>query len=315
MDPDDPKTGNRLLPGHKWEVTDPAQMSRDIKRVAKFLGASFAGICEVDRRWIYSKVYSHSYDKGESQHIPMEIPEEFKYAAVLAIEMPYWANRTSPDVSVSAATGNGYSMMPLVAGRLAHFIRTMGYKAIPCGNDTALSIPMAVDAGLGMLGRSGILITEKFGSRVRLAKVFTDMPLLPDKPIDIGQTAFCMICGKCAKYCPAQAISHGDPTTVPINFSNNGGILKWMVDAEKCHAFWVKNEYSACGNCIRVCPWNKPPGLLHDFVRWLVRKSPWFHKPMLWGDDIFGYDKKISTEKFWRKMDTERRWVNQAQIR
>jgi len=32
---------------------------------------------------------------------------------------------------------------------LAKFIASLGYKAIACGNDTALSIPLAVDAGLG----------------------------------------------------------------------------------------------------------------------------------------------------------------------
>ena len=51
-------------------------------------------------------------------------------------------------------------MMAFVASSLAHYIRSLGYKAIPSGNDTALSIPNAVEAGLGELGRHGLLITE-----------------------------------------------------------------------------------------------------------------------------------------------------------
>ena len=72
---------------------------------------------------------------------------------------------------------------------LAEFIRILGYKAIPMGNDTSLSIPLAIDAGLGELGRHGLLITPEYGPCVRLCKVFTDLPLEPDKPIQFGVTA------------------------------------------------------------------------------------------------------------------------------
>ena len=53
-----------------------------------------------------------------------------------------------------------------------------------------ITIPMAVDAGLGELGRNGLLLTEKYGPRVRLCKVFTDLPLEPDEPIDLGPSIF-----------------------------------------------------------------------------------------------------------------------------
>jgi len=94
----------------------------------------------------------------------------------MAIEMDYGKFPTS-DVGMSAATGLGYSKMAFVSSLLAQFVRNIGYQALPCGNDTALSIPLAVDAGLGELGRNGLLITPQFGPRVRLCKVFTDLPL------------------------------------------------------------------------------------------------------------------------------------------
>lgn len=43
-----------------------------------------------------------------------------------------------------------------------------------------------MDAGLGELSRVGYLITKAFGPRVRLAAVTTNMPLVPDKPVDLG---------------------------------------------------------------------------------------------------------------------------------
>ncbi|MBI3014776.1 MAG: hypothetical protein HYY65_06905 [Candidatus Tectomicrobia bacterium] len=71
---------------------------------------------------------------------------------MLAHEMDYEMTQTSPSVVAASTTGFGSSMMAYSAGLLAHFIRGLGYKAVPCGNDTALSIPLAVDAGLGELG-------------------------------------------------------------------------------------------------------------------------------------------------------------------
>ena len=303
VDPNEFAVITRLVPGQKYAVTDPAEMSRDVKRAAKFLGADLTGICRLDRRWVYSHAYSHPWDGG-TEHWPIEIPEEYEYAIVMAIEMNYLGMKTSPATTHLAAGGDGYSKMAFVAGRLAHFIRILGYEAIPSGNDTALCIPMAVDAGLGQLGRSGNLITERFGPRVRLCKVLTDLPLVPDKPIDFGVTEFCNTCRRCAENCPGRAISFDEPTDQPHNISNNSGILKWPVNADKCFRFWVQNEGSACSNCVRVCPFNKPPGWLHDSARFLVRNAPWLDSLLLRLDKLLGYGKRMKAEDFWASLDS-----------
>ena len=63
-------------------------------------------------------------------------------------------NSRPPRPIAGAATGLGYSRMIEVAVKMAEFVRNLGYNAIPMGNDTALSHPLAVDAGLGELGRN-----------------------------------------------------------------------------------------------------------------------------------------------------------------
>ena len=145
-----------------------------------------------------------------------------------------------------------------------------------------------------------MVITYKFGPRVRLAKVLTDLPLQPDTPIEFGVTQFCEKCKKCAQHCPAQAIHYGERTDKPFNISNNPGVLKWPVDAEKCLRFWVRNG-STCGNCIRVCPFNKKLGWLHDMVKWGVSNAPWLDSFFVWTDSWFGYDKAMRPETFWAK--------------
>ena len=162
--------------------------------------------------------------------------------------------QTSPSFTACAATGLAYSQMALLVACVAEFIRNLGYKAIPMGNDTALSIPMAIDAGLGELGRNGLLITPEYGPCVRICKVFTDMPLECDKPIEFGVTDFCKKCKKCAEACEAEAIQITEKPSFNIAcLSNNPGILRWTVNHDKCYKFWIENG-GECSNCIVACP-------------------------------------------------------------
>jgi epoxyqueuosine reductase len=278
----------------KIDASDPATVSRKVKRAARLYGASLVGICELDWRWLYS----HVSDDTSGEHRPLEIPEEFRHAIVMAIEMDYALIQTSPTGGAAAATGLGYSKMAFVAGLVAQFIRNLGYQAIPCGNDTALSIPLAVEAGLGELGRNGLLITEKYGPRIRICKVFTDLPLVPDGPRFFGVEEFCRKCLKCAEDCPSRAISFGEKTTEALNISTNPGVLKWPVNGEQCFKYWVANRLD-CATCIRVCPFNQEEGRLHDLVRLGVKHVPQLDPLYLWFDALLGYGKQLDSATIW----------------
>lgn len=273
---------------------DPVHNSRMVKKAARFLGADLVGVCRAHPNLIYS----HEMDLMEQEHRPITMPEGCDHTIVVAVEMDYELTRYSPDAISGAATGLGYSMQAVVANQLAAFIRGLGYKALPSGNDTALSIPLAIAAGLGELGRMGLLITEPYGPRVRLAKVFTDMPLAHDRPREFGVRQFCRTCMKCADHCPSRAISYDGPTTEGPTEANFSGIRKWYINADKCFLFWVKN-WMDCNNCVMTCPFNKPPGRLHDFVRWTVRKAPWLNRALVWMDNWMGYGKPLRNKDFW----------------
>jgi epoxyqueuosine reductase QueG len=104
-----------------------------------------------------------------------------------------------------------------------------------------------------------LLINPKFGPRMRIGRIHTDLPLNHDKPIRFGVREFCEICRRCSDGCPPKAIPAGPPREEIINQSNIVGIRKWTVDAEKCFQFWV-NQGTECGICMRDCPYNKDPG-------------------------------------------------------
>jgi reductive dehalogenase len=178
----------------------------------------------------------------------------------MAIEMDELAISTAPAQPASAAAALGYSKMAFAIACLGEFIRNLGYRAIQCGNDTALSIPLAIDAGLGALGRNGLLLTPEYGSRVRICKVFTDMPLMTDE-LNLSFISkvekFCKTCFKCAEACETDAITKEiNPTFEPATISNNSNVKKYYVDVEKCFEFWIENS-GDCGNCIAVCPFSK----------------------------------------------------------
>lgn len=285
--------GREIEPNtRRIEIDDVQRVTNLIKKIAKWFGADLVGIGPLNRTWVYSHWGDHSIKLGLGGKVgdPLELPEYFTHVIVVGIEMDYQHLRRSP--AVESATDIAYSKMGFIAPSVARFIQELGYHAMPSGNDTALSIPMAVDAGLGELGRNGILITEKYGPRVRLCKVFTDLPLVHDKPVDLGVQAFCEICEKCAKSCPGQALKHGERTAEHNNISNNVNLLKWPVNAERCIQWWAKNR-AHCAVCIRVCPFNKPDELLHKIVRWHVNYLPQFNRLYKWMDDVAGYDKQV----------------------
>lgn len=241
----------------QYPLSDPAWMSKRIKEVARFYGADLVGITEVNENW----VYSHYFERVSGDYGVNDIP--YKYAIVMGIEMDWPGINQSPNAGASAATALAYSQMAILSASLAKYIRSLGYPAIPCGNDTAQSIPLAIDAGLGELGRNGLMLSPEFGPRQRLCKVFTDLPLVPDQPIDFGLQRFCETCHACASACPVDAIRFEDRTTERTSISNREGIRRWPVNVSRCYLFWQENGMD-CSNCVAACPW-----ALHSQRDWL----------------------------------------------
>ncbi|RBP53548.1 reductive dehalogenase [Arenicella xantha] len=247
-------------------IEDPVQASVEIKKVAKLYGADLVGITDYEERLNYVGKFSARTLSNE----PLELPEGLTNVVVLAKAMDYELIRTSPSSTASTAPAIGYADDAVILLAVAQYIRSLGYQAVACQNDTNLAIPYAIKAGLGEYGRSGIVITKEFGPRVRFGRVLTDMPLQTDKPQRFGVTETCQICRRCANNCPPQAIDHGEPSDYTFNRSNIKGIVKWTTDAEKCFKFWV-SKGTDCANCIRTCVYNK------DFsqrrfrvLRWLL---------------------------------------------
>ncbi len=160
----------------------PADAAAEIKHVAKTFGADLVGISGFDKRWMYTSKFSDLSRKEK----PQEVPEGMTSVIVTAQSMDHDLIRTVPSALSGAATGHGYSRDAMVVLSIAQYIQNLGYRAVASMNDTSLVIPAAIQAGLGEYGRLGLLITKEFGPRVRLGKIFTDLPLAHDSPVRFG---------------------------------------------------------------------------------------------------------------------------------
>lgn len=288
----------------KVPVESPGEMAEEIKRVSRLFGADGVGITHADLRWHYTKSFS---TKALAEK-PSEIPEGLDNVIVIVTAMHYEAVKCYPSATAGIAVGHGYSRDCELAQSIASYVLNLGYRAVASVNDTSLAIPYAIQAGLGEYGRSGLLITKDFGPRVRIGRIYTDMPLSHDEPIRFGVREFCdSTCRRCAESCPPKAIPMGPPTEAIPNQSSVIGIRKWQVDAEKCFKFWV-NQATECGICMRVCPYNK------DLSRWWSRgyyrawrrlaASP-FKKLALWIDVKLGFGKRMKPSQFWQRFSSK----------
>jgi reductive dehalogenase len=208
----------------------------------------------------------------------------------------------APHTPTTIESMRNYAKGASIATQLAAFIANLGYSATAnhLRHYDALLVPLAVDAGLGELGRIGYLVTKELGPRVRLGAVTTGLPLIPDKPVDIGIEAFCRVCNKCAICCPSGSIPSGDQAEV-------NGTLRWKLNEETCFAFWGKIG-TDCNVCMRVCPWSHARTFPHKIIVELVSRNVIAGRLFTVMDDVFyGKRPRPKAPPGWAKFDGEGR--------
>ncbi len=219
-------------------VTDPKAMAATVKAKARELGAGTVGIARVSEDALYQ-----GYDC------------QYQTAIVVLMPMDPAEMADLPGKRSGIETMRVYKEISKTVIGLAAYIRSLGWPARAYGESAdILHIPLAINAGLGQLGKHGSLICREYGSNMRIATVLTDLPLQIDEPIDIAVDDLCIGCRRCTIDCPPNAILDSKQMV--------RGVEKWYVDFDKCVPYFTHTV--GCGICIDVCPWSKPgrgPGL------------------------------------------------------
>lgn len=197
-----------------------------------------------------------------------ELPEELKkypYAITIARKLATAVTDTiqgAPTMIYFQHYRMTNTKLDLIALDAISFIEKQGFLALPIAASQSTPDEKeeykgvfphktgAVKSGLGFIGKSGVLITEEYGSFVRLATVLTDMPLEPSGEVHYSKCGACTICRDA---CPGHAITGEE--YVP------GHPRKEIFDAKKCSDHMKTYKHigrgAVCGICMSVCPYNK----------------------------------------------------------
>ena len=208
---------------------------RRIHDKARSLGADLVGYTKLDPDYIF---------QGKGVQYPNVI--------VLAMEMEKEAISKAPHFDAEKEVQRVYADLGGVAFKLGEFLKRAGFgaQASPALGGFAVYPPIAESAGLGWIGKNGLLLTPEFGPRQRLALVFTSIDNLPFKSLEENEHQwmrdFCNICHACVRQCPPKAIfrkAQRNPT---------GSLTH--VDDNKCFPYFAAND--GCGVCMKVCPFH-----------------------------------------------------------
>ena len=254
----------------------PAAATTYLKGLARHYGARTVGVAALQPYHVYSHI-----GRGNGVYgAPLAV--EHRYALAFTVEMDHALVGTAPDAPTTLETAKEYAVAAQIAVELAAFIRALGYpaRAHIDGNYRVIAPLVARDAGLGEIGRMGLLMTPELGPRVRLGVVTTDLPLLVDGRVPRPDMLdFCRTCKKCAENCPSRAIPFDDRREVD-------GALRWQIDAVKCFHYW--NVIGTdCGRCLSVCPYSHPDTFSHNVLRWVIHHSGLARRVALRLDDLF----------------------------
>jgi reductive dehalogenase len=274
----------------KWaeRIEATADPAGTVKSMLLSIGAVAAGVTRLEEKFIYT----HKGRFDDEYGTPIEL--RHASAFVFLVEMDFDAMQAAPRAATVRESARQYYRAARIAMTAAAALRAAGHQAKPhydAHYDVMLP-PLAVRAGLGELGRNNILVADRYGSRVRIGAVTTDLAPIPDRPIDLGVAGFCAICRKCAENCPSRALSIGERAAIR-------GVRKWPTDVARCYGYWLQSG-TDCGICMAVCPFSHRDSPFHNLVRRAVRIHPLLARLALLGDDIW-YGRRWTAGRRWRR--------------
>ena len=109
---------------------------------------------------------------------------------------------------------------------------------------------VAQRAGLGFIGRNGLLITREFGSYVYFGEIITDIPFPADEPGVFG----CGECTRCVDFCPTGAILGNGQLNPNICLSYQTQTKGYMPEEYRQK---IGHVIYGCDICQQVCPYNR----------------------------------------------------------
>ena len=255
-------------------------LTEQVKSLGRELGLDLIGVCSVNS-------LPRLENLDHQRNVQAILPEATSVivGGVRIISSAIQSSRENVRIA-QYSTMCLYNEMERISYRLSRFLDNKGYcsAAVP----TYLPIDMyknlglvgdislrhaAVEAGLGSLGLSGLVLTPEYGPRIRFLAVLTDAPLVADSR---RGEKLCDDCGICVDRCPVGAISKNGTVDVRkcanehmkfglpglVRFCRNlvGADNEQLHTAFKSPEFWEywqnlsNGMFYYCFECLNQCP-------------------------------------------------------------
>jgi ferredoxin len=216
---------------------DKKEVTSLLKNLGVHYGALEVKMCKAEKNNFYLFRGRHPEVYGANVDLSL------RNVIIFTVKMEQEFINTAPQMSACSEASKAYVEAAKVGMQLSYLIRNLGYNA-RChmdGNYLLRGAPLAVDAGLGQIGRNGLIISGENGCFVRLGFITTDMDLEFDEKVDYDIPRFCKLCKMCIRTCPAKTITESDNAE------------DWKIDQQKCYSVW-RNIGTDCGVCLSACP-------------------------------------------------------------
>jgi epoxyqueuosine reductase QueG len=248
MEIESERHGGYLMAKKNIDIT---KASAEVKKILADLDVDIIGIASMENL------------KGTrlEEQVKKLLPET-NSVIVLAMEiLPEILNLTSPERIKGAASTNDImegqaeyinGKLTWAANDIARASKKAGLKAlpIPAGNypydarflNADISFPLAAEAaGLGQIGFNGLVVTGKYGPRIRLTICLTEAKL---EPTAKGSERFCRSCNVCIAKCPSKALDYPEQGEV------------YRINKYACSTYLT--EAGGCWECVKQCPVASP---------------------------------------------------------
>ncbi|MDR1217513.1 MAG: 4Fe-4S binding protein [Oscillospiraceae bacterium] len=201
---------------------------------------------------------------GDLTELPPGVRAGLPVGVSFGICLPRETIRAIADVPTPEYYGDYKSTNAKLQEIIKHgerFISGLGYSAIGMTNEQIAQVSgenfttlplktVATRAGLGWIGKCALLVTEKYGSALRLGGILTDAPLPRSEPVNESRCGACMACtSACPAHAPTGALWHKG--LARDAFFNAAACRKTAYERAVKYA---GAEESICGKCIAVCP-------------------------------------------------------------
>lgn len=221
---------------------------------------------------------TNRFKNAPENYRPEDLLDGAKTVIVLAKKLPRGIlhSQNSKQHLIFGSQHSIYNILNGIVMELVDSIEEIGYRAVPVFSYTPMKMEgyeakgllslkhAAVNAGLGLIGKNGLVNNQQYGNLLRFAAVVTDMDLESSQLLK--ENTYCEEnCNICSSVCPAKAISDSGLNKVGCfeRSINHGSNVIMEQNFDKMEIFFntsYQDYWIDCSECILKCPLNKKIG-------------------------------------------------------